>query len=227
MLKAIVFDFDGIIVDSEPVHFQAFLMVAKGIGLTFDYEKYLADFIGFDDRDAFRVMLDMTGFEGDKAPRIAELCGQKEKAFDALVSAGVSVIPGAVELIDEASAAMPVAIASGATRHDIDLMLEPLGRRDAFETIVSADDVARSKPDPQSYAEAVRRLAAEHPALGLQPGECLSIEDTAAGVASARDAGLMTLGVTTTGPASALREATRVIDTLEGVGVATLRRWYG
>lgn len=227
MLKAIVFDFDGVIVDSEPLHFQAFLMVTKSIGFDFDYEKYLADFIGFDDRDAFRVMLDMVGYDDDRTTKIAELCEQKEKAFRAVVAmSGAPVLPGVLELIDEARAAMPIAIGSGATQSDIALMLEKLDRTDAFETIVAADDVARSKPHPQTYSFAVQRLADNHPELDLKPGECLAIEDTAAGTRAAKEAGLAVLGLTTTGPADTLHEADRVIESLDGINLQQLHEWF-
>ncbi len=231
MLKAIVFDFDGILADSEPLHFQAFLMVTRGMGFEFDYERYLQDFIGFDDRDAFRVILDVVGHDpgsGDKAARIAALCEQKQSTFETLVrSGGAGALPGAMELAESARhAGLPIAIASGATAADIDLMLGGWDRRDVFEVVVSADNVMRSKPHPESYALAVQRLAAKHADLGLTPGDCLAIEDTPAGLRSARDAGLMTLGVATTGPAEALSDADRVVETLEGVTLAKLREWY-
>jgi beta-phosphoglucomutase-like phosphatase (HAD superfamily) len=225
MLQAIVFDFDGVVVDSEPLHYQAFVLVGKSIGFEFTYDEYLATYIGFDDRDAFRVMLEAAG--QDVTPgRVAELCRVKQDAFDTVVQAAAAnggqglAIPGALALIDEVAAAgLPRAIASGATRADIELMLGLLGKRDRFETIVTADDVERSKPDPASYT-----LAAER--LGLAPGNCLAIEDTAAGLRSATDAGMMTLGLTTTGPAEPLATADRVIDDLQGVDLAQLRAWY-
>lgn len=253
MLQAIVFDFDGVIVDSEPLHYQAFVMVGKSIGFAFSYEEYLATYIGFDDRDAFRVMLEASG-EKPTTQRIEALCAMKQPAFETLVKAGAAsgsmAIPGALELIDEChAAAMPIAIASGATRADIELMLELLGRRDRFEVIVTADDVELSKPDPTSYALAVQRLgltpgnkptpgnklaAGSKPTPGSKlppgnlpvPGNTLAIEDTAAGLASARGAGLMTLGLATTGPAEALAEADRVIDNLAGVTLAQLKKWF-
>ena len=226
MLEAIVFDFDGVIVDSEPLHYQAFVLVGKSIGFEFTYEQYLARFIGFDDRDAFRLML----LEAEQDPtdqRVAELCKVKQSAFDAVVAAAAQgggqglAIPGALALIDEVhEAGLPRAIASGATRADIDLMLGLLGRSDRFEVIVTADDVAQSKPDPASYALAARRL-------GIDPANCLAIEDTKAGLMSARDAGMMTLALTTTGPAEHLADAGRVIEDLQNVDLDQLRRWYG
>lgn len=225
MFKAIVFDFDGVVVDSEPLHYRAFLQVGKGIGVAFDYAHYLRHYIGFDDRDAFRVMLASVGLPAEEA-HVAELCRQKKTAFEGLVNQGAAAIPGAVDLIDEAYGQIPIAIGSGATAFDIELMLKGLGRRDRFEVIVSADDVYRSKPDPATYRLAVDKLAAKHPGLNLTPGDCLAIEDTAAGIESARGAGLMTLGITTTGPASALTRAGRVEQGLQGVTMSLLRQWF-
>lgn len=232
MLRAIVFDFDGVLVDSEPLHFRAFERIAPRMGTTLDYEEYLASYIGFDDRDAVRELCrksDRAMTEADLV-RFREL---KQSAFDELVSAGVPMIAGARALVEASSAETVgegwsgIAIASGATRRDIELVLGPLGLRDRFRTIVSADDVAHSKPDPQTYRLAVERLAGMTAGRGLRPDECLAIEDTAAGLASARGAGLRTLGLTTTGPASALGEAERVVADLSGVTLGQLQRWYG
>ena len=225
MIKAIVFDFDGVVVDSEPVHYQAFMEIGRGLGVAFDYQHYLQHYIGFDDRDAIRTMLTEAGMPTADA-HIAELRDQKQLVFEKLVGQGAAAIPGAVELIDEAHAHIPIAVGSGATSLDIELMLESLGRRDLFEVIVSADHVSRSKPDPATYRMAVEQLAARHPDLNLVPEDCLAIEDTAAGIESARGAGLMTLGITTTGPASSLSRAHRVEPGLEGVSLATLRQWF-
>jgi len=226
MIKAVVFDFDRIVVDSEPLHFRAFQRIAASFGHTFDYDTYLADYIGYDDRDAFRAMLAKAQQPVDEA-HVAALCEQKAGAFVDVVNEGVEPFPGLPELIGELYAAMPIAIASGATRADITLILGKLDLAMYFETIVTADEVARSKPHPQTYAMAVELLAEKHPALDLKMGDGLAIEDTAAGIASAKAAGLMTLGVTTSMKAEALFEAGRVIESLEGVNLAQLRAWFG
>jgi beta-phosphoglucomutase len=139
---------------------------------------------------------------------------------------GAPAIAGAGALVSAARAAMPIAIASGATAGEIALMLQGLGLSHAFEVIVSADDVARSKPDPQSYALAVERLKREQGPAELAPGDCLAIEDTETGIASAQAAGLKTLGVTTTREASQLQQADRVVETLEGLSVGQLKQWF-
>jgi len=229
MLKAIVFDFDGVIVDSEPLHYRAFLNIAERFGVRFTYQEYLERYVGYDDRDAFRVMLGLkpgeTGSATDQQ-RVSELVEAKAEAFEKVVAEGVEPIRGVIELIQAAAAAVPIAVASGATSRDIQLILGRLGLAPHFETIVSADMVKRSKPDPASYALAVQALAKRHPAAGIEPDVCLAIEDTAAGIESARAAGLMTLGLTTTAPAARLHRAQRVIEHFEGVSFEQLRAWF-
>lgn len=236
MLKAIVFDFDGVIVDSEPLHYRAFLCVAETMGVTFDYDYYLKRLIGYDDRDGAKIILARADGAGENAgpeayrgdsQRITAFKDEKGKMFQQIVSEGIEGIPGAAALMEGAAARLPIAICSGATRADIDLILRGLKLKARFATIVTADDVARSKPDPASYALAVQRLAERDRDRNLTAGDCLAIEDTAAGIESARGAGLWTLGLASSGPASALTRAHRVVETLEGLSIEQLCEWYG
>ena len=226
MIAAIVFDFDGVIADSEPLHYEAFVAVSRRFGLDFDYETYARRYIGFDDRDAFRAMLDEVGASANDAASIASLTAQKAAAFEQCVQAGIRALPGAIELVHAASAAMPVAIASGATRRDIDLILDKLGIADRFELIVSADDVARSKPDPETYRQAVRRLADRHTGHGIKATTCVAIEDTTAGLASARAAGLKTVGIDPTDSAGGLDGADHTLGSLRELTLEQLHRWW-
>lgn len=234
MPKAIIFDFDGVIVDSEPLHYQAFVLVGKSLNFEMTWEQYLNQYIGFDDRDAFRYMLHQA-IEGGHTPDIDdlqetmdELIEKKRIAFEALAEMGTAAILGSVELIEEAHAVgLPIAIASGAVHADIDQMLNLLKIRDKFEIIVAADDVEHSKPDPTTFAMAFEQLAAKHPDAGLTPETTLAIEDTRAGLESAIGAGLQTLALTTTSPADVLQQAGRVVEDLSGVTLAALNRWYG
>ncbi len=201
MLDAIIFDFDGVVVDSEPIHFNAFTQIAKARNLRFPatFEGYKSQgFIGYDDRDAFRAMLGGqagTAMAPKQEAQVHALCDLKLKVFADLCTAKPVSIPGILDLWDELDRArVPYAIASGAGREDIRLMLQGLKREVAV--IVSCDDVARSKPDPESYALAVRRLGA-HLKHDFRPERCLAIEDTPAGLRSARGAGLKTLGIPT------------------------------
>lgn len=227
MLRAIVFDFDGVLVDTEPLHYEAFRRIAPGIGVELDYAEYLRTYIGFDDRDAVRALHAAAGRPEPTDADLARWKQSKQAAFDELIASGVPMIAGARALLEEAAQRMPVAIASGATRRDIDLILGPLGLRERFRLIVSADDVEQSKPHPQTYALAVEKLAAHVEGQALRPHQCLAIEDTAAGLASARAAGLRTLGLTTTSSADALADAERIIGDLDGVSLDQLQGWYG
>lgn len=229
MLNALVFDFDGVMVDSEPLHHRAFLRVGKPLGFEQTWEEYLANFVGFDDRDAFRVIL---GYEpGKVAPaeieaRLPDLIEQKAHAFEVEVNEGVDPIPGSVELVTALAGKFPIAISSGATKFDIQIILAKLGLENVFDITVTADDVVHSKPDPESYVKAVTLLAKKFPHANITPKTAVAIEDTAAGTQSACNAGLQVLGLTTTGPAELLHQATRVIGNLENVTLEKLRGWF-
>lgn len=230
MLKAIVFDFDGVIVDSEPIHYRAFLRVAQTFGVEFSYDQYVEKYIGYDDRDAFRVMLGLpTGVPAKPAEesRVAGYIDQKADAFEAVVNEGIEMIPGVEPLIRAAGAKMPIAIASGASRRDIALILNKLGLSSLFRVVVTADDVARSKPDPETYARAVEILAGKFPQMNLHASHCVAIEDTAAGIESARGAGLQTLALLTSTPSEKLRRAHRVMEAKGAPTLEQLASWFG
>ena len=230
MLKAIVFDLDGVIVDSEPLHYRAFLSVARRHGIDFDYARYLDRYIGYDDRDGFRAMF--TESQNNEAAavlddsQILNLCQQKAQAFEDAATHGVEAMAGVRTLIDQASTEVPLAIATGATRMDAQLLLKHLGIESYFDPVVAADDVTYSKPDPETYRLAVHYLDKSKPQLQIRPHDCLAIEDTDAGVRSAQAAGLRTLGVATTGPAEKLRRAHRVIESLENITLSQLHEWF-
>ncbi|HKJ71234.1 MAG TPA: HAD family phosphatase [Gammaproteobacteria bacterium] len=191
--QAVIFDFDGVIVDSEPAHYRAFQAVLEPLGLGYSWQRYLAHYIGFDDRDGFREAFREGGRElGDDD--LERLIAAKHDAFETEMAAGLDPVPGAVDCVRRLAAAYPLAVCSGALRGEIVPTLERLGIAGAFRSVVSAEDVARSKPDPASYRLAVERLGAE---LGrpLDAGACVAIEDTPAGAASARGAGLRVVGL--------------------------------
>lgn len=231
MLDAIIFDFDGVVVDSEPIHFAAFARLAKAQKLRFpdSFEGYKAEgFIGYDDRDAFRAMLGgQAGMPMDiqDESRVHELCEMKLDLFAHLCADEPVSIHGILALWDELDLhEVPYAIASGAGRHDIDLMLRGLKRK--VDVIVSCDDVERSKPDPESYALAVRKLGA-HLKRDLRPENCLAIEDTPAGLRSARGAGLKTLGIPTSHTPDEIAEyADKVLEHPKHVGWEQLKAMF-
>jgi len=228
MLKAIVFDFDGVIVDSEPLHHRAFNEVMHSLGVDFSYQQYLERYVGYDDRDGFRALLADFSLSplGDDQAQISGLCDQKAIAFESVVEKGFDAIPGVLRFIAELPDDMPTAIASGATQHDIDLILAKLGLNHRFNPVVTADDTIQSKPHPQTYTLAVEQLIERWPRLVIKPGDCLAIEDTPAGIESAKQAGLMTLGLSTTCSVGHLYQADRLVPSFEGLTLKQLRVWY-
>lgn len=222
MLEAVVFDFDGVIVDTEHLHYEAFneILEPKGMGLT--WEDYVRDLIGFDDRGAFSWVLKQAGREA--SPEVIRgLVDQKAITFNSKVSAGgTDPFPGSVELIRALSGAIPLALCTGALRSDINPIIRALKIDVAFDAIVTADEVSASKPDPMSYRLAVERLSERH-GRPISPSAALAIEDTPTGIASAKGAGLKVLGLTNSYDRAYLDRADFVRDTLLGLDLAALR----
>ena len=222
-LRAAVFDFDGILVDSEPLHYRALHDALRTEDVTITEEEYRSSLLAYDDRGAIRRALEMHDEAADPE-KVERLAGRKVSRFEELIPE-VSLYPGASELVRAMAAEMPLAIASGARREEVEAILRGVGLREAFVTVVGAEDAPRTKPDPAPYLEAVRRLAGK--GNGLAPAECVALEDTMPGIASALSAGLTVVGVAHTYPAGKLQAAHRVVDTVADVDVNTLRGLFG
>ena len=208
-------------VKTEPLHYKAFQELLVPLGLGYSWEQYLERYLGFDDRDAFREAFRAGGRSLD-ALELKKLMDAKAVAFIRIVSVGVAPYPGVVELIRSISGTLPLALCSGALRSDIDPILAQLGLVGAFDTLVTADEVAASKPDPESYRLAVGRLQAIFPGR-IEPCRTLAIEDTPAGIESATGAGLKVLAVTNSYPKDRLTGACRVVVSLAGVDLEGLQ----
>ena len=211
MLAAVIFDFDGIIVDSEPLHFRAFNEVLEAHDIAITWDEYCETYIGYDDRDAFHEIF-RNKADGICKKDLLQLIEQKAEILQKYIEEGSAVpLPGAVELIKSIPARLPVALCSGALRSDIEPILERLGITGAFNVIVTAEDTARSKPDPAPYLLALERLQIDDASTAL------AIEDTPAGIVSAKRAGLKVLAVTNSYDREYLMEADAVTDSLENV----------
>lgn len=217
-LRAAVFDFDGVIVDSEPLHFRSLQQALSADGVTITADEYWGALLAYDDRSAIRLALEMHA-EATAPERIARIEQRKAGLFGELVPE-VPVFEGASELIRALAERMPLAIASGARHEEIELILSGLGLREAFGPIVGAEDAERTKPDPAPYREAARQLSAATP--GLSPADCIAFEDSPPGIAAALGAGMKVVGVAHTYPADKLRSAHRVVGSLVGLTPAAL-----
>lgn len=221
-MRAVLFDFDGVLVNSEPLHFRALRGALLEDGVDISEDEYAAHYLAYDDWRAMRLALERHGAESG-ADTVEALVARKTALFDALL-ATVPLYPGARELVEGLSSEVPVGIASGAQRPEIERILDGAGLRARFSTIVGAGDVARGKPSPDPYLAAMAGLRGH--AKDLAPAECVVIEDTMAGIASGLAAGMKVVGVAQTYPAAKLQAAHLVVGTVADLDAARLRRLF-
>jgi beta-phosphoglucomutase len=222
VLRAIVFDFDGVIANSEPLHFLAFRDVFAENGIRLEEADYYARYLGFDDVGVFRAVAARHGLTWS-IEQIAQLTTRKAAEMERLERGSSILFPGAEAAIRRAAARVPLAIASGALGVEIRRVLDRAHLTTAFRAIVSAEDTPVSKPAPAPYVRAVTLLS-EHLGKPLAPENCVAIEDSRWGIASARAAGLRTVGVTNTYGREGLSDADLIIGSLEDLDLAILNR---
>jgi len=195
-LHAIVFDFDGVIADSERLHLRSYQEILAPQGIKISTEDYLQKYLGYDDVGVFKAV----GRDYDvamDAQRVSELIAAKGEKYESLAAAGEMLFPGAADFIRAAAARVPIAIASGALTHEIEEVLERSGLLPLFPVIVGADQTQRSKPHPDPYQTAFNRLRT-HSGRDLVAWRTVAIEDSRWGLVSAREAGLRCVAVATT-----------------------------
>ena len=219
-LRAIVFDFDGVIANSEPLHFRGYrdILAEEAVALT--EPDYYAKYLGFDDVGAFEAIGKESGLTWGAA-KIADLVARKAVRLEELERDVSVLFPGAADAIRTAAAAMPIAVASGARGDEIRRILSREGLLSSFTAIVAAEDTPLSKPSPDPYLHALSLLA--RPLRGLRAAECVAIEDSHWGLESARTAGLRTVAVTNTYPAGQLT-ADLVITSLQAMDLKSLQQ---
>jgi beta-phosphoglucomutase len=192
VFPATIFDFNGVLVDDELVHRDAFRDVLGPLGVDFTDEAYVERYLGYDDIGALRAML----VDAGRSPtdrQIAELARAKRPFYMRRAEAGLVVFDGAERVVRECAARGPVAVVSGALRDEIEFALARMGLAGIFDPIVSAEDTTRCKPDPMGYEICISALAAR---LGAETARgALVIEDSLAGIEAAKRAGLACLAV--------------------------------
>ncbi|HXK16365.1 MAG TPA: HAD family phosphatase [Polyangiaceae bacterium] len=230
MFPATFFDFNGVLVNDEVVHFETFRQVLAGLSVTLSEHDYMQRYLGFDDAGAFRAILEDAG-QQPSAAQIATLIEAKRPLYMARARAALPTFAGAAELVRRRAAVGPALVVSGALRDEIELGLEVLGVRSSIASIVSAEDTQVCKPDPEGYLLGMRWLAERGQEAAARRG--LVIEDSLAGVESAKAAGLPCVAVTHTYSEGELRGAgaDAVTDSLSGIDdtllTALFRRLYG
>jgi len=204
VFPATIFDFNGVLVDDELVHRDAFRDVLTPLGVLFTDEQYVERYLGFDDVGAIRAMILDAGREASEED-IAGLVEAKRPYYKKRAEAGLVIFEGAAKVVRERAAKGPVAIVSGALRDEIEFALERMGLVGVFACIVSAEDTSRCKPDPMGYELCIEALA---PKLGAESARrSLVIEDSLAGIEAAKSARLACLAVAHSYPEAQLRQA--------------------
>ena len=223
-LAGVIFDFDGVLANSEPLHLRAYQEVLAPRGIELAPTDYYDRYLGFDDLGVFRAVAHDNAWElGEET--LAELTRVKSERFDTLVGQGDALFVGAADCVIRVAAEVPIAIASGALGPEIEALLSTTGLRHYFRAIVASGDTPRSKPAPDPYVRAVELLRPFADAAGHDPDGCfVAIEDSKWGIESALGAGLRCLGVAQTYPAAMLCDAHVVVPTIGDVELDALRR---
>jgi beta-phosphoglucomutase len=216
MKHAVLFDVDGVLVDSYHAHYESWARLAAEFGRTVTEDEFARTF-GRTSRDIIAALWPEESLDDDE--RIRSLDDRKEALYREIIAVDFPAMDGAVELIDALRTnGFALAVGSSGPPENVDLALRRLDRRNSFGAIVTGAEVTRGKPDPQVYL-----LAAER--LGIEPRRCVVIEDAPAGIAAARAGGMASIGIASTGHTRAeLRDADLVIDSLRELSATVISK---
>ena len=206
-IQAVVFDFDGVLADTERLHLAAYQEIFSGRGISLTQDDYYANYLGYNDEDVFRRSSDAHGLAWNDDD-IAALIAEKTEVFDSVVEKTDVLYPAAAGCIQRLADDFPLGICSGALRHEIEMVLRRARLAGYIRFIVASGDTVQSKPAPDPYARAAQLHA-------FHPSECVAIEDSRWGIVSAKTAGLQCVGITNTYAASELTDADAVITSLD------------
>lgn len=226
MIRAVIFDFNGVLVDDEFLHFELFREVLAEAGVDLTERQYHQKYLGFDDRRCFQEVLTDNGRSA--APSMLDdLIARKAERYIPRAEQGIRYFPGAIAAILALASRFPLAINSGALRPEIEFSLQRMGIREKIIAVVSAEDATNGKPDPEGYLLALDALRS---AVGedLEAAHCLVFEDSLAGILSAKGAGMWAVGVSNTYGEEPLRNAgaDAVLTGLESLDVRWVEQMF-
>jgi HAD superfamily hydrolase (TIGR01509 family) len=212
MIKAVIFDFDGVIADTEHLHYEAFKKVLLLSNHDLTEDEYYSEYLAYDDKTFFAKYYQNKKLYLDK-DILKKLLKNKSQTFDTLIKNSIKIYPGIIDFIKEAANKYRIAIGSGALKKEIMQILELIHIADLFETIIAADDVVRCKPNPEVYNKVLAKLNNNQKGK-IKPDECIVIEDSIYGIEAAKNAGMNCVAVTNSYPREKLTKADVIVDSL-------------
>ncbi|MEM7008192.1 MAG: HAD family phosphatase [Thermodesulfobacteriota bacterium] len=224
MLKAIIFDFDGVIADTEPLHLKAFQLTLADNGIDLSHQEYVEDYLAYDDKTFFKELFKNKEIDHDGA-LIEDYMEQKSQHFESVLRGNIIILEGVPDFIREIKDIYPLSIGSGALRAEIVEILNYAGLMEHFDIIVSADDVENCKPDPEVYNKVLDQLNSAANSE-IKAGECLVIEDSISGIKAAHQAGMKCLAISNSYSEKELSDAELVVSSLSSVSVSKIQELF-
>ncbi len=206
MIKAVIFDLDGVIINSEPLHDESTAIVLQKNGISIS-EKERKQFLGLNDKEIFSQVVKENKLK--KTPE--DLIQEREKVyFDLIKKKGLDLFPGVLEAIQKFSKRYKLAITTSSEKSKVDFTLKKFNLSQYFPIIITGEDITKGKPDPEPYIKTIKQL-------GVKSKECLVIEDSINGMKSALDAGCFCIAVTNTFPAAQLKQADMIVQNISEI----------
>ena len=223
MLKAVIFDFDGVITDSEVLHLRAFNRILGRFNVEISTRDYYQKYLGLSDKDCFRTLIKNRVLRSSES-QIPKLIEQKNHIFEELARTEGRTIEGVngfLRMLQQNK--VPMAICSGALMSEIMLLLEEAELEHFFSTIVSAEQVKKGKPDPEGFILTLQKLnkGNQNP---IAANQCIVIEDSHWGLDAAKAAGMHCIAVTNTYEAEQLSLAEKIVRRLDELKIADLQK---
>jgi beta-phosphoglucomutase len=222
MLRAVIFDFDGVITDSEVLHLRSFNQVLAQYGIEISTKDYYKEYLGLSDLDCFKALVDRKVLQ-KPAKGIENLAQEKTEVFEELAKTEGRIIEGVRDFLQMLRQNnIPMAICSGALLVEIELVLEQARLRSFFEVIVSAEFVKKGKPSPEGFLLTLKKLNHGRQNVILA-NQCVVIEDSHWGLEAARAAGMHSVAVTNSYDADQLTMAEKIITGLGDLSISALQ----
>lgn len=224
MLRTVIFDFDGVITDSEILHLRAFNNVLARYGIEIATKDYYKEYLGFTDFDCFKMLVDKELLKLDDEGQIRSLIAQKNEIFKKLAVTEGNIMEGIRDFLNMLRKnEIPMAICSGAVMAEIELILQQASLRTYFEVIVSGEQVTKGKPSPEGFLLTLQRLN-QNLVDSILPTECVVIEDSHWGLEAGKAAKMHTVAITSSYDAEQLTQAEKIVSKLSDLSINELQQ---